>query len=124
MIDNSRATEYERLRASAIRAIGDTFAWSAADYLPGGAMVALSGYDDARWINWSDVTGAQDGDWFVWSDGPEDIHVDQVIVEDGKIIGKHGCGLDYYPVCQPCRFADDVKEAIERGRAKEIANGR
>lgn len=106
---------------AAIRSIGDPFSWSA-DYMPCGALTALSGYDETSWIKWQDVADAQDGDWFVWRDGPEDIHVDQVIVEDGKIIGKGGCGLDYYPECQPCRFADDVKSALAKGRTKEAEN--
>lgn len=41
-----------------------------------------------------------------------DMHVDRLIVEGGKVVGKNCCGLDSYAECQPCVFPSDVKKLV------------
>lgn len=112
--DTKDTTAYTRLRAYVLATIADPDTWDWR-HLAESFLLALSGYTDGAWIRWEDCTDATDGQWFVWRDpdGISDTHVDRVMVTDGKIVGKHGCGLGFYPDCQPCRFDDDVVQALK-----------
>jgi hypothetical protein len=71
--------------------------------------------DPNAWRPWQE-TPATSGQWFWWRDPstPDDLHVDQVEPNEatGLIEMKHGCGLLFYPECQPLTMPDDVAKAI------------
>lgn len=70
--------------------------------------------DETKWRHYSDVHEPEDGQWFFWRDPNEreGDHVDRVIVTNGVINGKYGCGLHWYTHCQPCVFDDEVKAVL------------
>lgn len=112
---DSTVKEYHRLRGAALALIGDKDAWGKWHW-DGAPLLHLSSYTDDAWRPIEEITDAIDGQWFVWRDPAStqtDMHADRAIVEDGKIVGKDGCGLLWYVECQPCRFADDVVEALK-----------
>lgn len=107
-------TQAGRLRAYAIEHLDDFFACEAA------AALALD-LNPNGWQPWQGVRAAH-GDWFLWRDpgSPNDIHADQVGVDGiGVIDSKFGCGLDYYPECQPARFDPEVWKLLADRCAKE-----
>lgn len=112
------STQSARLRAFALRVARGERLWTEDDAI--GALAEDA--DPAAWRSWRE-TQATSGQWFLWRDPakPGDIHADQVEVgEDGRIEMKYGCGLNFYPECQPCRFAEDVRKII-KGREAEAA---
>lgn len=68
------------------------------------ALTLCDDPDPSAWKPWQE-TQAVAGQWFLWRDGVSpDLHADQVDPDDqGFIALKYGCGLDYYPECQPLR---------------------
>ena len=106
--------EAARLRKFALAVLADPIRWEYGDQARD-LLVPLSGYADDAWADWKSIVGAKDGQWFVFRDpdDPADMRADQVMASPkGRIEGKYCCGLDYYPECQPCRFADDVRQAL------------
>ena len=70
--------------------------------------------DPDAWKSWKE-TKCEEGQWFLWRNprNPDDIHADQANPDDNGFIDmKYGCGLDFYPECQPAKLADDVLAAI------------
>ena len=82
----------------------------------GDALAALAEEPDVNaWVPWQQAK-ATSGQWFFWRDplDPTDMHADKVEPDDSGFIEiKYGCGLNYYPECQPLQMADDVKVAVE-----------
>ena len=81
------------------------------------ALVALAEEPDLQaWSPWQTMP-AQDGQWFLWRDPerPDRLDADQAEPdESGFIVMKHGCGLQFYPECQPLRMTDEVRDAVAR----------
>ena len=116
--------EHRRLRAMALRLIGQANRFFVMDFLED-VVAAFGGPPDpAAWRPSVQVTEARDGQWFFWRDpshGDGKVHVDQVTARHGRIAGKQGGGLMDYTECQPCRFAPDVAEALARLAARGYA---
>jgi hypothetical protein len=108
-------TEYQRLRAWAMRELADGLNWKYGEHYRA-AMLPPSGYTDDAWVHFEDLTDPVDMGWYVFRDPdkPADMHVDQLLLEHGEIVGKGCCGLEFYSECQPCRFPDDVLALIAR----------
>ncbi|MGI4943674.1 MAG: hypothetical protein ACRYHQ_24435 [Janthinobacterium lividum] len=108
--------QYARLRALALKVAEGSSLW-----LDDEALVALAeDPDPAAWRMWS-ATKAEEGAAFLWRDPaqPDRIHFDRVGVDAaGMIDAKYGCGLDFYPDCQPARFEADVLEVMARVDAR------
>ena len=117
-------SEHRRLRAMALRLIGQANRFFVMDFLED-AVAALGGQPDpAAWRSHVHVTDASDGQWFYWRNPSGDdgeVHVDQVGVNHGRIAAKQGGGLMADTECQPCRFAPDVTEALARLAARGYA---
>jgi hypothetical protein len=109
-------TEYHRLRAMALRLIGQANRYFVMDFLEDAVTAFGEDPDPAGWRPYVDVTDAENGQWFYWRDPSDDdrVHVDQVSVKYGRIAMKHGGGLMDDTQCQPCRFAPDVTAALAR----------
>ena len=111
------AAEHQRLRAMALRLIGQANRFFVMDFLED-AVAAFAGRPDpAAWRPYVDVTDAADGQWFHWRDPSArtgQVHVDQVDAKQGRIAGKFGGGLMDHTDCQPCRLAPDVRDALAR----------
>jgi hypothetical protein len=80
--------------------------------------------DDA-WRHHDTVADPTPDGWYLWRDprAPDDIHADRAIVEEGKIISKWGCGINYYTECTPLELPADVAAIIAEGDDREEANG-
>jgi hypothetical protein len=110
------STEYQRLRAMALRLIEQANRYFVMDFLEDAVVAFGDDPDPAAWRPYVHVTGARNGQWFYWRD-PSDadrVHVDQVEVKQGRITVKYGGGLMDYTECQPCRFPPDVAAALAR----------
>jgi hypothetical protein len=103
-----------RLRAFALDQIGNSLFG-----IDDEAVCALADDPDPdSWKPWEE-TKCESGQWFLWRDPfkPEKIHADQAEPDaQGYIHMKHGCGLIYYPECQPAKLADDVLAAIAQAK--------
>lgn len=103
-------TQSDRLRAFALNEVAGLL-WPVND----DALVALAeDLDPNGWRPWQE-TQAEFGQWFLWRDPdePHTLHADQADPDArGFIEMKYGCGLDFYPECQPLQMADDVKRAV------------
>ena len=112
--------DVDRLRQFALLVIAE------GHYMADVAILAVHGYSDENWKPHTAYSEIAEGAWFVWRDPDnptENIHVDQVITEAGKITGKYGCGLQWYSECQPCAFAPDLVDAIAKLEESERKRG-
>lgn len=114
---------YARLRAAALCIIRDKLAWKHHSSDLYNFLAAMSDYADDLWSDYRSVKYASEGQWFAWRD-PSDleggVHVDRVgVADDGAIQMKYGCGLSFATECQPCRFPEDVRKAIEAAEGQE-----
>ena len=110
------AAEVKRLRGYLLEQLSYEIAFGAGEWHELIAVLSPAPPDGA-WQHFEDVAAPQDDGWYFWRDPDASdgrIHADQAIVEDGKIVGKHGCGLHWYSECSPLDMPPDVAEVLAR----------